>query len=78
MALSSDEAYGLIGQIEEVRHEMALAQAALIAFARGKLGQPGQPNTIDVLRISAAAALASQAAQRLVQEANDIGGAFGG
>ena len=44
MALSSDEAYGLIGQIEEVRHEMALAQAA----------------------------------QRLVQEANDIDGAFGG
>jgi len=46
MALSSDEAYGLIGQIEEVRHEMALAQAALIAFARGKLGQPGQPTQL--------------------------------
>jgi len=75
--LSPDEAYGLAGQIEEVQQELAKGQAALFAFARGKLGQPGQPTTVDILRISAAGPLVTVIAQRLVTEANDADGAFG-
>jgi len=75
--LSPDEAYGLAGQIEEVQQELAKGQAALFAFARGKLGQSGQPTMVDILRIAAAGPLVTAIAQRLQQEASDPDGAFG-
>src|SRR3989304_5911835 len=68
--LSPDEAYGLAGQVEEVQQELAKGQAALFAFARGKLGQSGQAPMVGILRIAAAVMLRSPAAGALVAGAS--------
>lgn len=77
MALSKDEALGIIGQIEVLKHNINRGEKALIAFVEERMGQPGEPGLSDLIVFGIAVQNAVLVSERLVSEVNDPDGAFG-
>lgn len=78
MPLSVDEALGLIGQIEVLKHNINRGEKALTAFVEGRMGMPGEPGVSDIVAFSIAVEGAAEINERMVSEVNDPDGVFGG
>lgn len=77
MALSKDEAMGLVGQIGVLKHSIDRTERALIALIEDQFGQPGKPDISDILAFRNVIADVVSVRDRIVQEANDPDGVFG-